>query len=117
MVGSPIGFEASPSSPRLDMVPIGGIINWSGAVVDIPSGYQICDGTNGTPNLKNKFVVGAGDTYAVDAAGGDLTHHHEFSEAVVSGTGAEMSPNITGSTASSSNLPPYLALAYIQRMS
>ena len=54
-------------------VPAGGIIMWSGAVVAIPSGWVICDGANGTPDLRNRFVVGAGDTYAVDATGGAAT--------------------------------------------
>lgn len=51
-------------------VPSGAIILWSGAANAIPSGYVLCDGNNSTPNLRNRFVVGAGDTYAVDATGG-----------------------------------------------
>lgn len=39
---------------------------WSGAIVDIPAGWALCDGNNGTPDLRNKLVIGAGDTYAVD---------------------------------------------------
>lgn len=62
------------------MLPVGAIIIWSGAIGDIPTGWQICDGTNGTPNLRDRFVVGAGSTYAVDATGGsatvDLRHRH-----------------------------------------
>jgi microcystin-dependent protein len=54
-------------------VPAGGIIMWSGAVVAIPSGWVICDGANGTPDLRNRFLVGAGDTYAVGATGGAAT--------------------------------------------
>lgn len=61
-------------------VPIGGIILWSGSVASIPANWQICDGTNSTPDLRNSFVIGAGDTYAVDATGGsttkDLSHTH-----------------------------------------
>lgn len=51
-------------------VPTGAIILWSGAANAIPSGYVLCDGTNSTPNLQNRFVIGAGDTYAVNATGG-----------------------------------------------
>lgn len=40
-------------------VPVGGIIMWSGAIANIPANWQLCDGTNGTPNLTNKFIVGA----------------------------------------------------------
>lgn len=55
-------------------MPTGVILMWSGAIVDIPSGWLLCDGTNGTPDLRNKFIVGAGDTYAVNVAGGEATH-------------------------------------------
>lgn len=42
-----------------DMVmPQGAIILWSGALTAIPAGYALCDGTNGTPNLSGRFVVG-----------------------------------------------------------
>ena len=51
-------------------VPIGGIIMWSGALNNIPSGWVLCDGRNGTPNLCDKFVLGAGGRYAVSAQGG-----------------------------------------------
>ena len=39
-------------------VPSGGIIIWSGAANAIPSGWYLCNGSNGTPNLSGKFVVG-----------------------------------------------------------
>ncbi len=52
------------------LIPVGGIILWSGAVVDIPSGWALCDGSNGTPDLRNRFVVGAGSTYSVGNTGG-----------------------------------------------
>lgn len=50
--------------------PSGGIIIWSGAKTAIPSGWVLCDGLNGTPNLQDRFVIGAGSTYAVGATGG-----------------------------------------------
>ncbi len=37
---------------------------WYGDIVDIPSGWFLCDGNNGTPDLQNCLVIGAGDTYA-----------------------------------------------------
>lgn len=55
------------------------IVLWSGAIVDIPSGWHLCDGTQGTPDLRNRFIVGAGDTYAVDASGGATSHDHTAS--------------------------------------
>lgn len=51
-------------------VPSGGIIMWSGSIASIPSGWFLCNGSNGTPDLRNRFIVGAGDAYAVAATGG-----------------------------------------------
>jgi microcystin-dependent protein len=53
--------------------PSGGIIIWSGSAAAIPAGWLLCDGTNSTPNLRDRFVVGAGSTYAVGATGGAAT--------------------------------------------
>jgi hypothetical protein len=53
--------------------PTGGIILWSGSIAAIPSGWALCNGSNGTPDLRDKFVIGAGSTYAVDATGGSTT--------------------------------------------
>lgn len=47
-----------------------------GAIVDIKPGWQLCDGTNGTPDLRDKFIVGAGGTYLVNATGGAVQHDH-----------------------------------------
>jgi hypothetical protein len=62
-------------------IPSGGIIIWSGSSASIPSGWLLCDGTNSTPDLRNRFVVGAGSTYAVNATGGSadaivVSHTH-----------------------------------------
>ena len=51
-------------------VPAGGIIMWSGSTGSIPSGWFLCNGSNGTPDLRNRFVVGAGGSYGVGATGG-----------------------------------------------
>jgi hypothetical protein len=61
--------------------PSGGIIIWSGSSASIPSGWLLCDGSNSTPDLRNRFVVGAGSTYAVNATGGSadaivVSHTH-----------------------------------------
>jgi len=40
-------------------VPSGAILMWSGTILTIPSGWYLCDGTNGTPNLTNRFIIGA----------------------------------------------------------
>ncbi|MCD6674835.1 MAG: phage tail protein [Burkholderiaceae bacterium] len=67
----------------------GMIVMWSGSVGSIPSGWKLCDGTNGTPDLRDRFVVGAGGGYAVGATGGAASttlatanlpsHSHSFS--------------------------------------
>jgi len=51
-------------------VPSGAIMMWSGTVATIPTGWLLCDGQNNTPDLRNKFIIGAGDTYAFGATGG-----------------------------------------------
>ena len=61
-------------------VPKGAIIMWSGAVNQIPEGWALCDGTNGTPNLRDRFIVGAGSGYAVGATGGEAAHSLTVSE-------------------------------------
>jgi microcystin-dependent protein len=54
-------------------VPIGVIALWSGTIATIPSGWALCDGTNGTPNLRDRFIVGAGTSYNPGDTGGANT--------------------------------------------
>jgi hypothetical protein len=51
-------------------VPKGIIAQWAGQLADVPSGWAVCDGQNGTPDLRDKFVVGAGNLYNVTQQGG-----------------------------------------------
>ena len=55
-------------------VPVGAIVMWSGSASAVPDGWKLCDGANGTPNLKGRFVVGYDpsdtDYNAVDKKGG-----------------------------------------------
>ena len=69
-------------------IPIGGIIMWSGAIASIPTGWALCNGSNGTPDLRNKFIVGAHSDLSGTAkssvegsstftqTGGDINHNH-----------------------------------------
>lgn len=62
-------------------IPLGVISLWYGSIGSVPTGWYLCDGTNGTPDLRNKFVVGAGSTYSVAATGGStdaivVSHTH-----------------------------------------
>jgi hypothetical protein len=54
-----------------DIIPAGIISMWSGSIATIPTGWVLCDGTNSTPDLRDRFVVGAGSTYAVANTGGN----------------------------------------------
>jgi len=62
-------FESGLS--ELSTFPSGGIVMWSGAIGNIPLGWTICDGTDGTPDLRDRFIVGAGSTYLPDDTGGE----------------------------------------------
>ena len=54
-------------------LPVGAIILWSGAVAAIPTGFILCNGSGGSPDLRNTFVIGAGSTYAPSNTGGATT--------------------------------------------
>lgn len=75
-------FTAAPSFPSsVALVPSGVIVMWSGSIASIPTGWLLCDGTSGTPNLRDRFIVGAGSAYAVNATGGSanavvVSHTH-----------------------------------------
>ena len=119
-------------------VPVGGIIMWSGATNNIPTGWALCDGQNGTPNLQDRFIVGAGNTYAVDATGGSAdatlvshTHNLLYNHGAFGGSSGAVTPrsgntpvvpgisgrvSTEGSSATNANLPPYYALCYIMKL-
>ena len=73
-----VGGNLTVSSPSViagfGTIPLGGIVMWSGALNAIPSGWALCNGqtSNGrtTPDLRDRFVVGAGSSYAVGNTGG-----------------------------------------------
>jgi len=116
-------------------IPSGVIMLWSGSIASIPTGWVLCNGSNGTPDLRNRFIVGAGSTYAVAATGGEAAHTLTIDEVPSHthsyrfGTGSAGDPvgvgggyitnSSTGSTGggqSHNNLPPYYALAYIMKI-
>ena len=129
-------------------VPIGAILMWSGLISAIPSGYALCDGTAGTPDLRNRMVIGAGSTYSVGSTGGSadavvVSHTHTVTDpghlhnngaqpttiSVLAGPNlipsggttatatTGITVNTTGESGVGKNLPPYYALAFIQRVS
>lgn len=71
-------------------VPSGVITMWYGSIASIPSGWYLCNGLNGTPDLRDRFIVGAGSSYAVGATGGNanavLVSHNHVSTSSFTGT-------------------------------
>jgi hypothetical protein len=65
--------------------PVGAVIMYYGLPTALPTGWHVCDGTGGTPNLSNKFIVGAGSTYSLGASGtgSGLNLAHDHSGAIV----------------------------------
>lgn len=98
------GITVSTNDLNTRLMPSGGIIIWSGSSASIPSGWYLCNGLNGTPNLRDRFVVGAGTTYAVGATGGQNAitsvpaHDHGVGNLANASGGAHTH---TGTTASS----------------
>lgn len=61
-------------------VPTGAIVMWSGTLAAIPSGWVLCDGQSGTPDLRDRFVKGAASGQNPGATGGAATHQHTYSQ-------------------------------------
>ncbi len=63
-----------------DALPSGVIVMWHGSIDSVPNGWVLCDGSNGTPDLRDRFVIGAGNLYAQGSKGGsstiNLAHSH-----------------------------------------
>lgn len=115
-----------------NMMP-GMIMLWYGSVATIPSGWHLCDGTMGTPDLEAKFVIGAGVFPGPGATGGSDVHNHDFTgdghahDLVAGDYIADVSPNgdyghetsiqpASGTTANGNNIPSYHALCYIMKL-
>lgn len=58
--GQFLASAGTGNSPTwVSSIPSGVIVMWSGSIASIPSGWYLCNGSNGTPDLRNKFVIGA----------------------------------------------------------
>jgi len=109
---------------------IGQIALWAGSYHRPPPKWQLCDGTNGTPDLRDRFILGAGDSFDPDDIGGLNRHEHIFESAdhthifdvgndLLPGDGWTSSPIIEkadGVTDFGSSMPPYTALRWIMRV-
>ena len=106
-LGSDTGGTGSSGGGSL---PQGSIIMWSGDTSSIPTGWQLCDGTNNTPDLRNRFVIGAGDTYPVGNTGGNadsvvVEHSHTINDHnhTFSGSGSDnVDISVSGTTGNQS---------------
>ena len=124
-----------------NIVPNGAILMWSGREDNIPDGWALCDGKNGTPDLRGRFIMGANYSYPAGSVGGnttiDWTHTHDFSGSVYDPVGTDRvflgdsgyatvtstrhTHNYEGVTKVSgkkneSILPPYYALCFIMKI-
>ena len=132
------GDNSSSNTTATSSIPAGIITMWSGSITSIPNSWALCDGNNGTPDLTNRFIVGAGGDYTVGNTGGSeevtLTieqipsHSHAINHTPgnTSGTsGSRLGSNFddytiasqsTGGDQPHENRPPYYALAYIMKL-
>ena len=82
----------------------GMILIWSGSIGTIPSGWVLCDGNNGAPDLRDRFVIGAGNTYSVAQTGGSadsiVVSHTHTATSVVTDPGHSHTTGINNSTGS-----------------
>lgn len=124
-------------------MPIGAVIAYAGDIDSIPPGWHICDGTEGTPDLRGRFVLGQSSRYRYGTSGGEATHKlttnempsHKHTIYSLTGDGSYHSmptsdgrsnttKNTLGSNTCSNtggnqphnNMPPYYVLYYIMRI-
>lgn len=124
---------------EIPIIPIGAIIIWNGTVDNIPASWQLCDGTNGTPDLRGRFILGSSYSHAVGSTGGSETvtltvdqmpsHSHYVSASeyapnlgqgelgrVNDGTPIDVTSANTGRNKPHNNMPPYYTLCYIMKI-
>lgn len=107
---------------------------WSGTVASIPAGWALCNGSNGTPDLRNRFVLGYDAVGTIGATGGTNQHNHTVNIAPFDsgiGIGTALTGNGGGNgtgthhhtidppsttTSTATFLPPYMMLAYIMKL-
>lgn len=108
----------------------GGIIMWHGLLANIPADYALCDGDNGTPDLRDKFVRGSADGVDPGGVGGAVNHNHDFTTdghvhnlemGVEVAGGAVWAKRTTGSvdtgtTELKDGRPPFYDVAYIMKL-
>lgn len=81
IVSTPKDNVSAPPTTTPDsslIIPTGIIVMWSGTLASIPSGWALCDGTGGTPDLRDKFIYGWTAATDPGGTGGTLQHLHGF---------------------------------------
>jgi len=120
------------SRMNVNLSPIkrGTIVLFDCAVADIPGGWAICSGANGTPNLVDMFIRGTADPGLCESTGGAANHTHDFASNVhqhlitagsgVAGGTGKMSYTsydvVYGTTQSKGHLPPWTRMVYIMKL-
>jgi microcystin-dependent protein len=87
------------------VLPTGIIVMWNSTAASIPAGWQLCNGSNGTPDLRGQFVVGAGGSYTPGDTGGASSvtlsanampiHTHELTGSLTTGSAGSHSHTAT----------------------
>lgn len=125
------------------ITPKGVIVMWSGQIQDIPAGWALCNGQNGTPDMRNRFALGAGGKYAIGDQPGGVekvtlqesempVHKHRTDIIVAKSSGASVTyrmrtayedvgtfgidSSTVGGGQPHENMPPYFVLAYIMKL-
>ena len=88
-------IDTHAATPHGGSLPAGLIVMWGGAVSAIPSGWLLCDGANGTPDLRSRFVKGAAAGSDPGATGGAQTHVHADHTDVINHTHPVTDPGHT----------------------
>lgn len=135
---NPFGTAASSG----ESLPIGAVILWAGTLETIPTGWHLCNGEDGTIDLRGMFALGAGGAYSLGDEGGSEevtldvsqipSHNHVI--LTISGYGSNSNPALqtksqvssgsvstynterVGASQPHPNMPPYKALYYIQKI-
>ena len=112
----------------ISAAPRGLIALWAGVADTVPQGWALCDGTNGTPDLRDKFVVGAGDRYALGSSADSGENVGASAPTANNGVAAETfnrdgefsggsgQVSVANSVSFGEPVPAHYALAYIMRL-
>jgi hypothetical protein len=122
-------FFGIPAEP-VPAIPSGTIAMWKGSIATIPSGWVLCNGANGTPDLRDRFVacasidVGGVAKTLVDGSdnvsGGSYHHFHyyDYDTYTADADGGGTTVDIEGVSAIelTETVPPFYALAFIMKV-